>query len=249
MADIVDLYGELSKPDSELSKPAETIAVGDLSSAMKVVNPLTAFATEKNSCLERLREEDEAAIFVNLIWYHLYGFFKNHIIENWDEVIVNIARGGFSGCAAKLHSFFNSEQFSMYVKCLFSVSEVSPPHMAIATELALTLYEKFLGCLVDKSLKCTEADEGTHFQVAEMSGPGQAKVKHVGGWAVRKLLENEMKYEKDHMHSKDEQTLQKVAECVANCDLIEDTLLVPYSRLETTTSYPQTLAITEARQF
>ena len=113
----------------------------------------------------------------------------------------------------------------------------------------MTLYEKFLGFLVLKAANRLEADEQSHFNVAEMSGPGKGKVRHVGGWAVRKLLENERKYAKDHMHTKDQQTLQKVAQCVANCDMIEETLLVPYARLETITSYPETLAITEARQF
>ena len=98
VTDIVDIYAELAKPDSELSKPPETIVVGDLLAAMRVEPPLSEFASEKNNVLEQLEtEEDKAVIFVNLIWCHLYRFFENHLIENCDEVIVNIARGGGGG--------------------------------------------------------------------------------------------------------------------------------------------------------
>lgn len=82
-----------------------------------------------------------------------------------------------------------------------------------------------------------------------MTGHGKAKVRHVGGWAIRTILEPERKYAKDNMHTKDARTLKKVQESVSNCDMIEENLLVPYEELKKTSRHQETLEIAEARQF
>ena len=82
-----------------------------------------------------------------------------------------------------------------------------------------------------------------------MSASGKAKVRHVGGWAIRKILEKERKYARLNMNTKDKNTLQKVKASVSTCDLIEETLLSPYAQLESTSSHAETLAVTEARQY
>ena len=51
------------------------------------------------------------------------------------------------------------------------------------------------------------------------------------------------------MHTKDPRTLDKVQESVSNCDMIEETLLVPYEELKKTSRHQETLEVTEARQF
>ncbi|RMX52194.1 hypothetical protein pdam_00024086 [Pocillopora damicornis] len=59
-----------------------------------------------------------------------------------------------------------------------------------------------------------------------MTDPGKAKIRHVGGWAIRMTLEAERR-----------------------CDLIEEVLLVPYEELKEKSKHLETLAVTEARQF
>lgn len=60
-----------------------------------------------------------------------------------------------------------------------------------------------------------------------MTDPGKAKIRHVGGWAIRMTLEAERRYARDNMHTKDARTLSKVQEHVSSCDLIEEVLLCP----------------------
>ena len=48
------------------------------------------------------------------------------------------------------------------------------------------------------------------------------------------------------MDTQDQQTLQKVQECVK---LIDKSLLVPYEQLQSITSYPETLEVMQSRQF
>ena len=95
----------------------------------------------------------------------------------------------------------------------------------------------------------TESQEPVRLVVEEMSASGKAKVRHVGGWAIRKILEKERKYARLNMNTKDKNTLQKVKASVSTCDLIEETLLSPYAQLESTSSHAETLAVTEARQY
>ena len=77
-------------------------------------------------CIQQLQQvlHDKATAFVNLTWFHLYEIFNDQIIENADEVIVNISRGGFTECTAKLHQFLNSPQFQQYTKALFTYKVV-----------------------------------------------------------------------------------------------------------------------------
>ena len=82
-----------------------------------------------------------------------------------------------------------------------------------------------------------------------MTGHGKAKIKHVGGWTIRTILEAERKYARDNVHTKDTRTLKKVQESVSNCDMIEENLLAPYEELKKTSRHQETLEVTEARQF
>lgn len=194
---------------------------------------------------------DKATAFVNLTWFHLCEIFNDHIIENPDEVIGNISRGGFTECTAKLHQFLNSPRFQQHTKALFTCTEVRRPQVAAATEIATKLYEEFLGQLVRVISRRSEEErqEPIRFDVAEMTGPGKAKIRYVGGWAIRATLEAEKRYARENVQTKDPRTLKKVEESVIKCELIEETLLVPYEDLKKTTSHPETLELTEARQF
>ena len=251
--DIVQVYGELLKPDSVLSSPRPSIVVSEMLASMKVDKPMSEFAKDKNSCIQQLQEvlHDKATAFVNLTWFHLYEIFNDHIIENPNEVIVNISRGGFTECTAKLHQFLNSPQFRQYTEALFNSTEVRRQQISAATEIATKLYEEFLGQLVRVISRRSEEErqEPIRFDVAEMTGPGKAKIRHVGGWEIRATLEAEKRYARENVQTKDPRTLNKVEESVFKCDLIEETLLASYEDLKKTTSHPETLELTEARQF
>ena len=110
--DIIKLFDELAKNDSELSRPPPTLEISAILNSMKVEKPVTDFASDKNSCLQTLEDrlEDKMTAFVNLVWKQVYELFAEYIIENPDEeVIFNISRAGFTSCTGKLHRFLNSE--------------------------------------------------------------------------------------------------------------------------------------------
>ena len=161
---------------------------------------------DKNSCLQTLEDrlEDKTTAFVNLVWKQVYKLFAEYIIENPDEeVIFNISRAGFTSCTGKLHTFLNSELLATYTKGLYNCSEITRPQRTIVAALVTKLYDTFLGNIV-KVLPCaeeTESQEPVHFVVEEMSASGKAKVRHVGGWAIRKILKKDRKYARLNMNT------------------------------------------------
>lgn len=233
--DIVQVYHELSKLDSELSTPPDSVAVTDILMSMKIAKLLSRLARDRNACLQPLAEESfegKTTTFLKLVWLCYYQFFKDHVIENPSKVIFNISQGAFTGCTAKVHSFLNSPEFDEYLKGLFNCHEVRHSQEEVASALSMKLYNLFLGNLVQiiSSKHETESEEPLRFNVSEMAEPGKAKIRQIGRWAIRRLLENERKYATDNIHTKDKCTLQKAEESVSICDLIKETFLIPYTQ-------------------
>lgn len=94
----------------------------------------------------------------------------------------------------------------------------------------MRLYDLFLGNLVQIifSKYEIESEQFFGFNVFEMVELGKVKIRYVGGWVIRRLLENERKYVRDNIYIKDECILQKVKESVLICDFIEEIFLVFY---------------------
>lgn len=117
---------------------------------------------------------------------------ENHVVENPDEILVEIGRQGFTAVTCSIHEFFIGIDFSRYVCALFDATASTPPQRAVALQLATSVYRKFLEQLVSV-VKQQQQEETIDFDVDQMSGVGRSKVRHVGGWAVRKVLENTFK--------------------------------------------------------
>ena len=64
-----------------------------------------------------------------------------------------------------------------------------PPQRAVAIQLATLVYCDFL-----EQLGSVVKKQTIDFDVHQMSGVGRSKVRNVGGWAVRKVLNRSRKY-------------------------------------------------------
>lgn len=100
--------------------------------------------------------------------------------------VFSFQRQHFTEATAGMHEFFNSSEFVNYVCAIFSCLKRSPPQRAIAVKLSMEIYRHFLRYLVSlmQEHDCAEID----FSVDGMSSSGKSKVRHVGGWAIRKIL-------------------------------------------------------------
>ena len=88
------------------------------------------------------------------------------------------------------------------------------------------------------------------FNVGEMGASGKAKVRHVGGWAIKKVLSKARKYVTRNMFSASRETLTTaVTKHITLCEIIEENLVVPYAKLEEHSIYQESLEVTESLQY
>ena len=65
-----------------------------------------------------------------------------------------------------------------------------------------------------------------------MSAVGRSKARYVGGWAIRKILEN---FVKVNIYRENKKTLQKVHRHHRMCELLEENVMVPFAKLSEST--------------
>ena len=81
-----------------------------------------------------------------------------------------------------------------------------------------------------------------------MSAVGRSKVRYVGGWATRKIVENLRQFLKVNIYRENKKTLQKVHRHHRMCELLEENVIVPFAKLSESTKVAETLDVTEPRQ-
>ena len=213
---------------------------------------VSSFQEEEINGIDFLLNEDcwmtKVPLFVKLIWFHAFEMMENHIIENQDDIVIDIGRQEFSEATYKLNQFFNGDDFSLYVCVVFGTNKGTLPQWAIARKLATFIYFGFLERLkfiVRQDAIC----EPVAFNVQEMSEVGLSKVRHVGGWAVRKVLSRARKYVQKNVHTNSSSTLATVEIQQRVCELLEENIIQPYHHLEESSKFSGTLQVTEARQY
>ena len=165
-----------------------------------------------------------------------------------DEIVVKISRQGFTEVTSSLYEFFAGEVFSGYVCSLFDTSKCTPTQRAVALELSNSVYSQFLERL-SYVMNELRQEEVIPFDVEQMSGVGRSKIRHVGGWAVRKVLNRARKYTQTNIYSNSELTMASVRKQQLICELLEENVIQPFVELEEKSKFPETLEVTEGRQY
>ena len=249
-----EMYDRLMRHESILATPHEEALTKcrEFLLEKKVSSPLNAFFEDKNRAIEYLTAEtpnNKLLSFIRLVWFHAFLMVENYILESpEDEIVVKISRQGFTEVTSSLHEFLSSEVFSGYVCALFDTSKCLPAQRAVALELSNSTYSQFLERLryVMNELR---QEEVIPFDVEQMSGVGRSKIRHVGSWAIRKVLNRARKYIQMNVYTNSESTLASVKKQQLICELLEDNVIQPYVELEETSKFPETLEVTEGRQY
>ena len=249
---IAQLYEKMERHESELSRPStEGLDTKAILSQLIVDSPCSDYSRSENEAVAKLLETDHSEnvqAFVNIMWFHSFVALEQHIIENSDEIDVNVSRADLTRATAKLHGLLRSDEFSHYTVCLFSVSSCSPGQRSIGVRLAKAIYLRFLQHLQNVTAKDRQ-QEAVVFDVEGMSAAGRAKVRHVGGWAVRKVSEQSRRYVRTNIDSENTETIACVKRHHEICELIEESLVGSLSILEHASLHKDTLQVTEARQY
>ena len=227
-ASVAQLFEQMESHESELSSPpSEGLDQTSLLENLKVNTPCSDFSRTVNEHVDMLLEDRFLAnvkAFIDIMWFHSFMALENHIIENPDDLDVKVTRGDFTTATSKLHKLFASPEFSRYILCLFNASTCSTAQRSIGVELGTAVYFKFLEHLLCISRK-EQHQEVVVFDVEDMSAAGRAKVRHVGGWAIRKVLEKSRRYVRANICTENAETMASVRRYHSICELIEESLV------------------------
>ena len=128
------------------------------------------------------------------------------------------------------------------------MSTFTSAQRSAAVDISKKVYFRFLAELFRISSEACRQEVVT-FDVEEMPDAGKAKVRHVGGWAIRKVLEKSRRFVRSNIHTENVETMRSVRRHHAICELIEESLVGSLSVLEQASQHKETLQVTEARQY
>ena len=83
--------------------------------------------------------------------------------------------------------------------------------------------------------------DGVDFDVEEMDVVERSKVRHVGGWAVRKILTRARNYTRKNVYTNYSSTLAKVETKQRVCELLEENVIQSFDQLQETSVLQKTL--------
>ena len=246
--DLAVLWQNINENDSSYSSLPETFNLKTMLNSILNDSPLTPKQERMNECVRELNSNLNIMPFIKLIWYHCFLLFCDHLPDDLDEVVINFSRQAFTGITGHLYSFCQSDKYVQYLKGLFSTEHLSDSQTVVGAEICTKIYLFFLENLARKR-RSLQTEEPIPFKISEMLEEGQAKVRHVGAWAIRKVMDKGKKYVRQNMNSLTSTTIQSVYRRFNACNLLENNIVVPFSYLAENSEYYETLQITENRQF
>ena len=251
--ELIEIYEHLDDVNSNNALPSPE-CVRKLKEFLvheKQDQPLSSFFLEQNAAIEGLlKEENDTKLnaLISIIWNHVFKLIGDHVVQNADDIVFNLGRQHFTDAVAGLHEFFIGTDFSSYVNAIFVCEQPSIAQRTVIIQLSKHIFEEFLKHLL-KIVQQNQERSEVAFKVDDMSGVGRSKVRYVGGWAIFKILANYKRYIKVNMFSLNPATLSTVCMKQECCDLLEQNILIPFARLEHNSQYPETLQVTEGRQY
>ena len=251
------VYDQLQRHESQLAKPPSQMFtennVREKLQSLKKTDPRNIFAVSKNQLIDKLISNDkfdDISIFINIMWFRSFQLIESHVSENGDEFVIEMTRENFTKVSAKLHEFFGTPLYHEMISGLFEgmLTELSDTEKALATEFSLLIHWELFEFLKEV-VKRDRNEEPVVFDVEAMDSVGKAKARHVGGWAVKKLLKKSRKYVMSNMYTENSKSLASVKKQSTICEIIEENLVASYSKLEESSLYRDSLQVTESRQF
>ena len=170
-------------------------------------------------------------------------------MENVEET--RMTNANFTIATKKIHELFFISPFRSDLMKTFNVHvwhDTTDGQRIVGMKLVFRLYHLFTS-EVARLVRKQEVSDPLPFQVDLMGPEGQANIRYIGGWAIRKSLEKSRKYAANHVARGSAELLCKVKKELTKAQLLEDNVIIPLSVLELSTSQPETLNVIESRQF
>ncbi|KAL9967257.1 hypothetical protein ACROYT_G025442 [Oculina patagonica] len=250
--DVVDLatvFVALDNSGSEWSHPPEHFNIVEIFKAQKLKEENDQFGEERNEAIDKVLASfvPELKILSRILWLRLFQLMGDYLASNHDEVV--IVRKHLTDVTHKVYvEIIGSAEYRNELRALFHVQELSEAMISLGSSMCMDIFVFFVHFIAEKFTKHHESEE-VNFSVSDMPPEGLAKLRHVGGWAVRKELECYRKFIRQNVYSQSTSTRSSVAIAHAKCELLEENIIVQYSWLKDHTEFPGSLDVTEDRQY
>ena len=248
--DLETVYLFLTEEEqSEFVKnPPPDFDVVGLLGKMQVDDPLSELAKEKNQELQNLINlNPQIRLFGQVLWCRGCHIILEDAACSMEDL--EISRKQWSENTRKVYLLVTrSPGYMRDLKLFFQAEDLTQAQRVIGAELMVEVYKTNIHTAA-KQIKERESIAPIEFNVKAMASEGLAKLRHVGAWAVRKVLNSELKYVRDNIASPSNHTQQLVKNSFARSQLLEEYVVGNFSSLEKNSKYPETLNVTEERQF
>ena len=237
-----DFTHELSHPpiDFNITTFIEMIRKPNGNDFCDSINSAATFAEENLEMFDLL---------ACVLWCRIATIFSDYLTDNLKDT--HLTNKNFTNATSKLHELFITNEYRSDIISVFNVekwSDVNTGQKSFAAQLLFHLYELFM-VEVGKRVRKQEEQNPVCFRVDEMDLEGKGKIRYIGGWAVRKCLEKSRRYVEGNVRSNSNAVCEKVSKEMKKVCLLENNIITPYCSLAKETSSPETLNVTECRQF
>ena len=228
--------------------PPQSLSLSSLLEKMKKADPLSDFATEKNGLIEEIiNENPHKETFGKILWSRACQIILEDSLDNLDEV--NISTALWSSDTRELYMMITrSPDYLRDLEMFFSTKPLNRLQSTVGACMMTETYKEVVKCVADKVHRVS-ISEPAAFDVKSMSSEGLAKVRHVGAWAIRRVVRDHQKYVQSNLVTKNRSTHDSVFRRMQIASLLEEHLVGNYESLKDRTKYSETLCVTEDRQF
>ena len=188
-------------------------------------------------------------LFVLISWRRIYVMFQNYQTEHLDEL--HMTSKDFTNAMSKLHQLFLSQEYRSDIISAFGVEkwcDISDGQRSLGVILLFNLFQLFtaeVGKLVRKQEELTPIP----FNVSEMGPDGRAKLRYVGGWAIKKLIDNARRYVNENKMSQSGRVRTRINKEMLKLQLLENNIVVSHECVQISSAFPETLDLIEFRQY
>ncbi|CAB4013355.1 ATP-dependent DNA helicase PIF1 [Paramuricea clavata] len=250
-ASLEDVLLSLDEMTSELSAPPksfnpvnflETFIFKHDDPVSSSINSEVEFALDESNV-------DNFKLLLGIIWCRIFIIFKDFLAENVDSV--RMTSKNFFDATAKLNGIFLSCEYRRDVCAAFGETcwqDISHGQQALCAQIVHGLFQLFINEVAQR-IRRVELSEPVPFRVEEMDDIGKGKIRYIGGWVVRKVLETSRRYLKDNKFSTVTPVRARLAAELRKMEMLENDIIVPFESLENDTEAIGTLNVVESRQF
>lgn len=249
ITDLGTVYLALEESEHELSQPPEHFDIVKMLREQSVPIEDNQFCSDKNAAISKVLSEyvPQLQLFSLILWFKIFQLMGDHLVNNAEEIV--LLRKHLTDATHHLYlDIIGSVEHRQELRALFHVEELSEAHVSIGSTLCLDTFVFFVHHVAHKFAQ-RQLIEQVDFNVSEMPVEGLAKLRHVGGWAIRKEHERCRRHIRQNMFSQSTETRQRVLMAHAKCELLEEHVIVQYSWLKDNSNCPATLEVTEVRQY